>query len=163
MLSSAQKASSLIKNTLDIVKETAARENIIELQNIILSLQEKNASLLEKISDQSKVIQKLEAELMEQKNWEKIAEQYSLKNLAPHVFVYAPNSDREDGKPGPYLCANCFHDKRQSILQSPGRDSSGIRFHCDKCGSDIFDYTDREPFSVSSAGRYKSTDLLKGY
>ncbi len=141
MLSSAQKASSLIKNILDVVKETAAQDKLIEIGNIIITLQEKNASLREKNADLVEIKQKLEAKLMQYEKWDHIKKKYVLTELAPGVFVYAPNPDVQTAEPRHYICANCFKKKHESILQYAGMKPSGMCYHCSECNCDIIDHT----------------------
>jgi hypothetical protein len=134
MLSSVQTASSLIKNILDIIKETPAREDLIKLQNIILSLQEKNADLIE-------IKQKLEAKLVEHENWEKIAQNYSLAELAPGVFVYASNPDGQGGEPRHNVCTRCFQEKKAFPLNITRRNASGTVYTCPECKTEFIDHT----------------------
>ena len=97
--------------------DSAVREKAIESQAAVISLQTSMMAL--QAQDQSLLREKneLEKRLVEVENWEDESAKYSLKEIAPHAFAYAPKPDANDAAPEHWLCTRCYQERKKSILQ----------------------------------------------
>jgi hypothetical protein len=109
---------SAIKTALDMVKglkdiDDATRRNaaIIELQEKILSAQEAQFALTEKVRD-------LEKEAVDLKTWhQEEKKKYDLKSVARGSYAYVRKEGMEPPEPPHWLCTNCYENGKKSILQ----------------------------------------------
>ncbi len=123
------------------IKEDAVINGLREVQKDIIASANEIDALRKKNSEMADREKKLEAKLLKYEKWDKIEKKYLLTELVPHVFVYAPKPGIKSEEPRHYLCTNCFKNKEESILQYSGMKASGKCYHCDKCGSEIVDYS----------------------
>lgn len=131
------------KAMLDIAKsfkdisDSAARQNIaIELREQILSAQETQATLIEKVRT-------LEAEITRFETWDTERQKYQLKNVAKGATAYVLKKHAREGEPPHWICPNCYQHRKKSILQSAGpaeksgADMRKTAWGCAECGSSI--------------------------
>ena len=117
----------------------------IELQQVLLSAQ---SSAIEAQSQQFALLEDkrmLEEELTEVKAWNTEKDNYKLEAIQTgagqghEAFVYSYKEGMDEPKPAHKVCANCYHDRHISILQSeirfPGR---AHILTCHRCNSDIY-------------------------
>ncbi|NDY74458.1 hypothetical protein DO021_21545 [Desulfobacter hydrogenophilus] len=153
-----------IKTSVELVEKYAKAKAFDELVTEITSLQKASFEAYTLAFELYDSYREIKEKYQQTKDWEnKVEPNYMLAELAPGVFVYAFKPKEESSNPLHYLCANCFKDKRESILQCAGRELPGTRYHCPKCKADIVDHANKEPFTVSVAGPYTSDSMFKGY
>lgn len=87
----------------------------------------------EKQSLMSKRISELEKEIGELKNWDRKAERYQLHEISPGLYGYSIKPGMEGGEPFHMLCANCFKDRKPSILQLISESTIDREFLCHDC------------------------------
>jgi hypothetical protein len=133
---------SALKAALDIVKtikdasDVATRQGIvIKLQEQILSAQQAQFSLVEKV-------RALEEEMTRFETWDTEKDRYQLKQLGSLAFVYILKIGAANGEPLHWLCANCYQNRKKRLLQyvshgSPGPDYTKDIWRCPDCGSQI--------------------------
>ncbi len=118
---------SLFKTAFDIAKglkdindATIRNGAIIELQEMILSAQQSQSTLIERISE-------LEKEMARLKDWETQKQRYELKHIPPStkVLAYELKPDMAGGEPPHWICTTCYENGKKGILQpetrNPGR------------------------------------------
>ncbi|HEX9789848.1 MAG TPA: hypothetical protein VGA60_04220 [Kiloniellales bacterium] len=110
----------LFKSMLDTAKglkgiNDAAIRNaaVIELQEKILTAQEQQMALVERVGE-------LEKEVARSKTWGTEKQRYSLTQCAPGAFAYVVKRSEARGEPGHALCAACYERGIKSILQTNG-------------------------------------------
>jgi len=124
-----------LKTAFDIAKglkdiDDAARRNaaVIELQEKILSAQQSQSTLIERIRG-------LEKEVADFKTWETEKQRYELQELPPGVFVRVLKPSMAGSEPTHRLCAKCYEDSKKSILQSAGKVHGQETLNCHGCGA----------------------------
>jgi hypothetical protein len=121
-------------------------EVLLSVQSDALSMQEKQSLLLTEKDHLTKKI-------MEFEKWSEIESQYSLKEIASGVFVYAYNKTDKATEPSHWLCAKCFNtDKKKSIFQRFDHDSHGVHYKCHSCDSEITDPSNPKHYPSSNSG-----------
>jgi len=127
-------AKELLKTALEVVKDSAARNAIIELQVTLLSV---NNSLLQtQIEHQALVDVKkeLEKKLLDCENWNADAPNYELIEVSFGVRVYCDKSETQDVYKRIWFCPTCFENKKKKILQLQSR-KSPMEYVCNHCNS----------------------------
>jgi len=137
-LSSLSAATKILKSILAMNKDVAVNQKIIELQNVILTLQSHINSMHIEYNNLSKIKDEIKKELVKHKDWNKTKSQYKLKKVAPGVFVYSPQENKKPTELDHWLCANCFNDQKKSILQLSKYEERGKYYFCQKCEKEIF-------------------------
>lgn len=122
------------KAMLDVAKglkdlnDAAARNAVaIDLQEKILTAQEQQSTLIERVRTLEKEMARFEA-------WDAEKQRYELKKLPPGVHVYSLKAGAANGEPAHDLCANCYQQGKKSILNSDEPNNGITRLHCPSCG-----------------------------
>jgi rubrerythrin len=133
-------ASDIIKGILSIKSMTEINEKAIELQGIILSLQDK-------IFDIQKEYSEIYDKYSEISNWTKnIASHYSLYDTGEGKFVYALKQEFvKPDEPMHWICAQCFNERKKSILQAARKDEFAHSVQCPICKFYVFIELKPEP------------------
>ncbi len=119
----------IAKGLKDINDATIRNGAIIELQEMILSAQQQQAALIDRVRD-------LEKEVADLKAWGREKEQYELQQVDLGAFTYVPKPDTEAAKQPHWLCANCYEDGKKSFLQVQGKAPGGRvgeSYTCRRC------------------------------
>lgn len=128
--------------------DSAITDKAIKLQSIIISLQ----SAIMTIQSQHQALQAENDELKKQltaiENWQSIASNYFLTEIASGVFVYAAKETLDLLEPVHWLCTNCFSKKQKSILQFKEMTSSGTIYSCPSCSANIVDHSKKRTINV---------------
>lgn len=110
----------IFKSMLDTAKglkdinDTAIRNTaIIELQEHILTAREKQATLLERVSNLEKEVADFEA-------WDAEKQRYNLTDFGGGTFAYTLKPEAGEGEPAHSICAACYQKGHKSILQNRG-------------------------------------------
>lgn len=127
----------LFKSMLDTAKglkdinDASVRNTVaIELQEKILTAQETQALLVERVRD-------LEQQVIRFETWETEKQRYELTELPPGVFAYSLKEDTRSAEPFHRICATCYESGKKSILQSKGQANGLETLHCNSCDSNI--------------------------
>ena len=131
-----QMAPSLAKLATDLVSAsdtTKRNAQLIEFQNAIIgfqsliaTVQQENASLIQQKRD-------AEEELKRMEDWETEKQRYKLATPYSGVTVYALQQAMSNGEPPHYICANCFQNRKKSILANSTAKDGFIAIICAAC------------------------------
>jgi len=128
---SAFKAMFDLAKTVKDINDTAIRQTAsIELLEKILTAREAQAAALERIRE-------LEEEIAKFETWDTEKENYELQAIARGATAYMLKPDARGSKPPHWLCAQCFENRKRSILQLAADFSVHWVYHCQGCGSKI--------------------------
>lgn len=118
----------IAKGIKDMSDASARYAAVIELQEKILSAQEAQSALVQRVRD-------LETEMTQMEKWDTEKQRYQLKSLPPGVFVYALKPEETGGEPPHYICQNCHENGKKSHLHGSGDHYGTATFECKRCGS----------------------------
>lgn len=128
---------SAIKTAFDIAKglkdiDDTARRNVavIELQEKILTAQQTQSALIERVSE-------LEKEVVRLKDWEADKKRYKLTEIGPGVIALALQESMRNGEPLHKICADCAANGKKFYLQAHISGPYLDRFKCNGCGFEI--------------------------
>lgn len=113
------------------------RSKIIEMQGEISSAL---ASAIAAQTDQMTILQRvndLEKEMAQLKEWDAKKDNYELKPFAPGAVAYMLKPNVRGSTPPHWLCAQCFENRKKSVLQLAATMSSMWIYHCSGCDSKI--------------------------
>jgi hypothetical protein len=112
------------------INDAAVRNGaIVELQEKILTAQEQQAALVQRVRDLEKVVAEFEA-------WDREKERYQLTDFGGGTFAYVLKPAMADGEPAHRICAHCYEQRRKGLLQSDGTTGSGReKVICHSCKS----------------------------
>jgi hypothetical protein len=126
----------MAKALRDIHDVTTRDRAVIELQKEILSAQQQQATLIERVRD-------LEKEVARFETWETEKKRYELKALARGAYAYSLKAEEQGIEPPHYICTACYENCKKSILQIVPSNSArmalgmGATFRCPLCKSEI--------------------------
>jgi hypothetical protein len=128
---------SAFKTALDIAKglknisDTAARNMaVVELTEKILTAQESQTTLLNRVSE-------LEKELVHLKEWEADKKRYQLTDIGKGVVALVLKPSMSNGEAMHYLCADCAIKGQKSYLQPHVRGPYYDQYKCNGCGFEV--------------------------
>jgi hypothetical protein len=128
---------SAIKTAFDIAKglkdiDDTARRNaaVIELQEKILTAQQTQAALIERVGE-------LEKEVTRLKDWEADKARYQLAEIAPGLVALSIKEAMRNGEPFHRICADCAANGKKFYLQRHLSGPSLDRYKCRGCGEEI--------------------------
>jgi hypothetical protein len=118
----------MAKGLKDINDAAIRNGAVIELQEQILSAQQQQSELIERVRT-------LETEVANFETWETEKKRYQLKELAPHgIYAYAMKEEARGSEPMHWICPDCYQNRHISVLQQitrmPGR--ADVRL-CQQC------------------------------
>lgn len=119
---------STTKNILNLTQDAKVKAAIGDLQSKLLDSQSAYLDLLGK--NQLLLAEKteLQEKLRKAEKFKADAERYKLITPAPGFSAYALKSDRADGEPPHWLCANCLASGVKSFLQLSDNNSFERQF-----------------------------------
>lgn len=121
------KAANGLANYNEIVAAVSeVNVKLMQANSVALSSQAQQAVL-------SGRIRELEAMVAEFENWQQIASEYELRDLAHGVFAYVYRPRSESGVARHFACAKCFQERKRSVLQREHQDC----YKCSNCGVEI--------------------------
>jgi len=139
LFTSAKIAYEIAKGISSLKSEVERNEAVSKILEILISvqkdaflMQEKHSLLLREKDDMTK-------KLMEFEKWDETEYQYELKEIYPGILLYGYKEREHAKSPMHWLCPNCWHDKKKSILQRSFHDSDSGRYTCPKC-KNIFEW-----------------------
>ncbi len=134
ILSALKTLKDIIKSFSSLSSDVAIKEKTSELLGIIVDLQGDILLMQSEYGELLKSKNDLEKELIELKDWEKTKSQYKLKKIASGTFVYSYEDSHDSKDPPHWLCANCYHNGKKSILQFS---TKAFFYFCPKCKTEI--------------------------
>lgn len=129
LASSLKAATDIAKTMIGLRDETMFQAKAAELVSLIMSA---NSSALSAQMEQSSLLQEkraLEEKLVKAENWQHEANRYALREVTPGTFVYALKEEMAEGEPFHTICANCYSDRRKTVLQL----SDSVHDTCPHC------------------------------
>jgi len=121
------------KRLLETREEVKVNEVAIQLQGIVLDLQSEMMIIQSDYQNILRSREELEKKLVEQESWDKERARYVLKNVGAGVFVRALNATAIPSEPAHWLCANCYDEKKKSIMQGCAVNT----YRCPRCKVEI--------------------------
>lgn len=141
------------KDIVDLLKKGStieAQEQIMSLREGALELQEENQELKEKIRI-------LDAELKKTESWNVEKNRYMLVNpWRGPAQVYALKESESNGELPHFICTNCFHNSRKTIL-SPTQIKGNAIMMCPQCKASL-----DTGYSMVGAAQYAEQVANKG-
>jgi hypothetical protein len=101
--------------------------------NSAFAAQEERSALLERVRE-------LEKQVADLRVWEAEKQRYQLEQVWSGATAYVLKKEAQGSEPIHWLCTNCYHDGKKSILQKSDRaDMSGrqIFWTCNSCNMKI--------------------------
>ncbi len=139
LASSLKTAGDITKAMIDLRDTQAVQAKVmIDLNREIMSTQN---SALAAYADQATLLEKirsLESRVADLEAWEREKDRYKLKDFGCSTFAYALKPGMENGEPFHRICANCYQQRRKSILQSHGHYSGREKVTCDGCKAETY-------------------------
>lgn len=126
----------LLKAAVDLRDFVKAETAMVDLLGKVnMALVAANAAQ-EEISEKRREIQRLNDEITTLRDWASEAKKYSLVERVPGVFVYRRTEDSADAQPMHDICANCYGDRKKSVLQLQHVDFGRVEvLVCTRCDS----------------------------
>jgi hypothetical protein len=137
VLTSLKSATEVAKAIFDLKESGAVQSKVIEIQSALLAAQ---SSALEATNAQYVLqdrVRELEAQLKKLEDWGDQEQRYAL--VGPWrgpAQVYALRKEIANGESPHYLCTNCFHSRRRTILNPTTKDG-WVHLVCPVCKSDL--------------------------
>jgi len=110
----------------DINDATVRNGAVIELQEKILSAQEAQSMLVDRIRE-------LEEKARGYETWESEKQRYELKSIGPGTLAYMLKAAVRGSEPPHWVCTNCFGKGQISIIQWGMSKGLGMRNLCPAC------------------------------
>lgn len=120
----------LLKTLLKVTRDEEVRDAVFEIQNELLSLQEKLFAANARFEEQSTKLRDLQGQLDEKESWSEEAKKYDLFHPAEGMSVYRNRSDLNI-----WACPNCFGSRKISILNRPA--VGNLNYRCHACKFEI--------------------------
>jgi len=112
----------LARGLMDINDAANRNAAVIDLQEKILTAQQAQAALVERINDLEKEVASFEA-------WDAEKKRYKLTDYGGGTFAYELRPEAAEGEPAHRVCPACFQKRHISVLQFAYRTSGG-QDHC---------------------------------
>jgi Zn finger protein HypA/HybF involved in hydrogenase expression len=109
-ISAIKSAFDIAKGLKDIHDATLRNAAVIELQEKLLTAQEAQSALTERISELEKQVAAFET-------WDTDKKEYEMQALTSGTIAYALKMDAQATKPAHYICARCYEHRKRSPLQ----------------------------------------------
>ena len=128
-------AISLAKNITESIGDTKLKIKSSELYDAIINLQSSILSLHSAYHSLLQDKHSLEKKLMKIETWEKEKIKYELVKIGEGVHIFSLKPDYEPSMPPHYICPNCYHDNKKSILVAEYTSSDESKYVCPKCNN----------------------------
>ena len=129
----------MAKAMLSIRDQATIQEKVVELTSEIMTAQQNaiaavaaQSALIDRVAD-------LEKQIVEMETWETEKLRYQLREASRiGTYAYVLRSAMSDGEPAHYLCVECYHKRKKTILQGVPDLERGFRvYHCSVCRTKI--------------------------
>ncbi|MFI4919774.1 MAG: hypothetical protein ACHP65_09490 [Legionellales bacterium] len=136
VLSSITTAMDIIKTITNLRDLHLIQDKVIDLNNIIISVQEsakaandERASLMERIRD-------LERQISDKEKWDAEKDKYELVSWKNGIYAYVIKGTKEP-EMAPAFCSACFDLGSKAVLQSTKIYMANV-IKCSRCGIDNY-------------------------
>lgn len=147
---------SAIKTAFDIAKglkdiDDVARRNaaVIELQEKILTAQQTQSALVEKVGD-------LEKEVTRLKDWEADKQRYELTDIGSGVVALSVKAAMRNGEAFHRICADCAANGKKFYLQPHLTGPYYDQYKCAGCGFEIGIHKGTPPYRPDSGSAWSA-------
>lgn len=137
MLTAIKTAKDIVETMIGLRDSQAFQTKLTELQARMIDAQAIASKFYDERSAFTKRISDLEDEVNNLRAWDAEKEEYELKEISPGSFAYIHKEHMRSGTASVYLCANCYENRKKSILQVEQRGVTGDRLVCHACKSCI--------------------------
>ena len=144
LFTSAKVAYDIAKGISSIKTEVERNEAIAEILRVLISvehdalvMQNDHSLLLREKDDLLREKDDLIKKISEFEKWNETETQYELKSIAPGIFVFSYKETSQTTEPAHWLCANCYNDRKKSVIQLDHVSATGSHYVCHKCNSKI--------------------------
>jgi hypothetical protein len=131
----------IAKEAKDLTDTTAMRSKIIDMQSLIMEAQASAIDAREDHAAQVEKIRGLEAQVANFEAWDDEKARYEMNTPWTGATVYALKKSESRGEPPHWLCANCYQNRKKSILSvmgfAPGPPYGEYFWLCPSCGAKI--------------------------
>ncbi len=128
----------LIREAFNLERPNEFRDKAYQIQEIILSVQEKIISSRAENLAMGQRVRELEEQIAELSVWQREAGRYVLKDFGGETYAYVLRKELTNEETPHNLCATCFHSKRKSILHYSGRTDHQEMYRCFSCDKIFF-------------------------
>jgi hypothetical protein len=128
----------MAKGLKDISDAAIRNAAVIELQEKILTAQQAQSALLEHVGSLEKQVASFE-------KWDAEKEKYSLQEIYAGCFAYAIKEEARGTQPAHLICAQCYEDRRKSVLQR----ADSVHLGCPICKTRL-KYKDASQVTIRS-------------
>jgi hypothetical protein len=129
-LSALKTAFDMAKGLKDINDAVIRNGAVIELQEQILSAQQTQSTLLERIGT-------LEKEVASFETWDAEKQKYKLYHLGWAAYAFMLKPEARGTEPPHHVCANCFAKRQISIIQHARLKRGGMGTVCPACDTEL--------------------------
>jgi hypothetical protein len=137
LITSVKSAYEIAKGISSLKAEVERNQAIAKILEILLSAQADALSMREDYQELLQSKEELSKKLREFEQWQQIESQYKLEEIHRGVYVYTTKNPEALGQPKHWLCANCWQEKKKSILQANYHHESGAKYTCPRCKTEI--------------------------
>jgi hypothetical protein len=147
----------IAKGIKDISDKVALNNAVIELQGKILEAQAATLSSADREREFEEKITDLKRQLSVYQDWDEIAADYVLMDYGGNTYAYQFVVDPSETSDAPHrICANCFNQRKKSILQFRLQDANQRdHYKCHSCGAEV-------AFGVSQPSRPVHVNRRRG-
>ena len=136
-LNALKSAFDMLSGFKDIHDATERDRVVLDLQRVILTAQEEQSKLLDRIRE-------LEKELGRFETWEREKQRYELKQIGFGAFAYMLKESERGTEPATWICTNCYEHGRKATIQCKMEPENGAVWTCPSC-KNTFDPALNEP------------------
>jgi rubrerythrin len=137
LIGSVKTAYDIAKGISNLKAEVERNQAVAEILKILLAVQ---ADALSMQGQYQKLLQskdELAEKLAEFEQWQKTESQYELQEVHRGIFVYSPKNPDQLKEPKHWLCANCWQERKKSVLQADYHHESAAAYTCPRCKTTI--------------------------
>lgn len=125
-------AATIAKGLIALDKVADVQGKAVELQTVILQVQQSLFAAQTQEGALLEEVRALKAKLAEVEAWKATEDQHQLTALEPGKFVYVSKANAPP-TPEHWLCANCFNQRKKSILQHSWSSQGVTGYECPAC------------------------------
>jgi hypothetical protein len=134
-LTSLNTTKELMKSAFGMVKDSAARDAITEINIQMYSLTETLLKAQIEYQTLIDVKKELEQKLLNYEKWDAEAPNYELLEVSYGVRVYVEKSDQQRMYSKIWFCPTCFENRKKHVIQMQRSHPSPSEYVCNHCKS----------------------------
>lgn len=125
------------KTMLDIAKSMKNMDDAVKRNTAVFDLGEQIIATQARYTAAVEQIRELKEKLAQFETWEREKQRYELTEVATGVFSLLLKPSMRSGQPPHCICAQCYEDRRKSILQITRNIYGSVTLTCPRCKSEI--------------------------